>query len=115
MKTLLDSQSSSYQEILKKLMIKKTLSFIFLAYSDNSQLIFYLAFLLQTLEKCQHFLPSKDVRLKLLILDVIELSVQALKQQQKDLLPSVHKIWPSIVERIKDTDHVNILDFYPSS
>eukprot|EP00112_Aurelia_sp_Birch-Aquarium-sp1_P010776 Seg2291.4 transcript_id=Seg2291.4/GoldUCD/mRNA.D3Y31 product="TELO2-interacting protein 1" protein_id=Seg2291.4/GoldUCD/D3Y31 len=58
---------------------------------------------LTALEKCQHFLPSKDLRLKLLVLDVIELGVQAVRQRQNDLLPAIHKIWPSLIERLRDS------------
>eukprot|EP00794_Sanderia_malayensis_P005518 gene5518-6203_t len=64
--------------------------------------------IITTLEKCQHFLPTKDLNLKLLILDVIEFGVKALRHRKDDLLPAIHKLWPSIVIRLKEQQPVVI-------
>ncbi len=51
--------------------------------------------------------------LKLLVLGVIELGIQALRHRRDDLLPVIHTIWPSVVLRLKDqqpvSTHANIM------
>ncbi|XP_077998436.1 TELO2-interacting protein 1 homolog isoform X2 [Glandiceps talaboti] len=58
----------------------------------------------QILERCLHFLSSKNPRLRLLVLDVVKHSVLVLQQMEDELLPLVHKIWPPMIQRFVDEE-----------
>ena len=59
------------------------------------------------LEKCVHFLSSKSVWLRLLVLDTIKTGIQAISQSEDQLLPIIHRIWPPLVKRFTDDEQVN--------
>ncbi|XP_072037283.1 TELO2-interacting protein 1 homolog [Amphiura filiformis] len=58
----------------------------------------------QVLERCLHFVSSKDPRLRLLVLDVIQNGVIALAYRKEELLPIIHKLWPGFVQRFSDSE-----------
>lgn len=62
---------------------------------------------MQVLEKCVHFLSSKSPWLRLLVLDTIDIGIQAISQSEDQLLPMIHRLWPSMVKRFTDNEQVN--------
>lgn len=63
---------------------------------------------MQVLEKCVHFLSSKSPWLRLLVLDTIDTGIQAISQSEDQLLPMIHRLWPSMVKRFTDNEQVNL-------
>lgn len=78
---------------------------------------------MKVLEKCVHFLSSKSPWLRLLVLDTIDIGVQAISQSEDQLLPMIHRLWPPMVKRFTDDEQVNEMEvfshyficFYPLS
>ncbi|KAB5546693.1 hypothetical protein PHYPO_G00074940 [Pangasianodon hypophthalmus] len=60
------------------------------------------------MERCVHLLshPSMGVRLK--VLDIVELCVSVLCEMENELLPMVHRCWPSILQRLTNDDPLAI-------
>lgn len=54
-----------------------------------------------------HFLSSKSPWLRLLVLDTIDTGAQAISQSEDELLPMIHRLWPSMVKRFTDDEQVN--------
>ncbi|XP_070560811.1 TELO2-interacting protein 1 homolog isoform X2 [Ptychodera flava] len=61
---------------------------------------------MQVLERCMHFVSSKNPRLRLLVLEIIKNSVIVLQTREDELLPMVHKLWPSMVHRFMDEEQL---------
>lgn len=58
--------------------------------------------LVETLERCTHFLSSPATRVRLLVLDIVRQCSQALSYDEDDLLPAIHKFWPALVGAGRD-------------
>ena len=71
-----------------------------------------LLFVMQVLEKCVHFLSSKSPWLRLLVLDTIDIGVQAISQSEDQLLPMIHRLWPPMVKRFTDDEQVNGMEVF---
>ncbi|XP_074654350.1 TELO2-interacting protein 1 homolog [Tubulanus polymorphus] len=56
----------------------------------------------QVLERCVHLMSHEIIRIRLLALDTVVIGSQVLHLYQDELLPIVHKLWPPLVERLKD-------------
>lgn len=61
------------------------------------------------LNRCVHFLPSKNKEQKLLVLDILQEGLLILEMWENELLPIVHAIWSPFVSRFAETtDHLVI-------
>ncbi|GCB72985.1 hypothetical protein scyTo_0002285 [Scyliorhinus torazame] len=61
------------------------------------------------LERCIHLLSSKSIKLRLKVLDVLELCVVVLQNNVNELLPMVHRLWSPFVQRLTSDDPLVIL------
>lgn len=66
----------------------------------------HVKYVTQVLEKCVHFLSSKSPWLRLLVLDTIETGIQAISKSEDQLLPLIHRVWPSMIKRFTDDEQV---------
>ncbi|XP_039905835.1 TELO2-interacting protein 1 homolog isoform X3 [Simochromis diagramma] len=51
-------------------------------------------------ERCIHLLSDPSLRLRLKVLDVLELCVQVLSERENELLPMAHRCWPALLQRL---------------
>ncbi|CAB4439024.1 unnamed protein product [Rhizophagus irregularis] len=64
---------------------------------------------LKIIDKLLHFLTASSPQLRSLVLDVIRISLPVLKSIPKELYPLVHRIWPSVLNRLKDQEPYVVL------
>ncbi|XP_067904229.1 TELO2-interacting protein 1 homolog [Heterodontus francisci] len=60
------------------------------------------------MERCIHLLSDKSIKLRLKVLDVLELCV-VLQSNVNELLPMVHRVWCPLVQRLTNDDPLVIL------
>ncbi|XP_029363073.1 TELO2-interacting protein 1 homolog [Echeneis naucrates] len=60
-------------------------------------------------ERCIHLLSSPSLRLRIKVLDVMELCVCVLSEEENELLPMVHRFWPTLLQRLTTDDPVAVL------
>uniref|UniRef100_K7F9Y3 TELO2 interacting protein 1 n=1 Tax=Pelodiscus sinensis TaxID=13735 RepID=K7F9Y3_PELSI len=56
------------------------------------------------MERCCHLLSDKSLRVRLKVLDVLELCVTVLQGHETHLLPLAHRAWPALVPRLVNDD-----------
>nr|XP_060627795.1 TELO2-interacting protein 1 homolog [Anolis sagrei ordinatus] len=61
------------------------------------------------MERCIHLLSGKSLRVRLKVLDVLELCVAALSAHENILLPLAHRTWPPLVNRLTNDDPLAVL------
>ncbi|XP_018616226.2 TELO2-interacting protein 1 homolog [Scleropages formosus] len=61
------------------------------------------------LERCIHLLSDPSLRLRLKVLDVLELCVCVLQSHEDVLLPLVHRCWPALLQRLTNDDPLAVL------
>ncbi|XP_067410048.1 TELO2-interacting protein 1 homolog isoform X2 [Emydura macquarii macquarii] len=61
------------------------------------------------LERCIHLLSDKSLRVRLKVLDVLELCVTVLHLHENHLLPMAHRAWPALVTRLINDDPLAVL------
>ncbi|KFQ68519.1 TELO2-interacting protein 1, partial [Phaethon lepturus] len=61
------------------------------------------------LERCIHLLSDRNLRVRLKVLDVLELSVTVLHPHGNHLLPMAHRVWPALVTRLISDDPLAVL------
>lgn len=66
----------------------------------------HIKFTERVLEKCTHFLASKFVKVRLVVLDTTEHGVLALGSTENQLLPMIHKLWQPMVKCFSDDELV---------
>ncbi|CAG8437945.1 7515_t:CDS:2 [Diversispora eburnea] len=64
---------------------------------------------LKIIDKVLPFLSSSSPRIRILILDMMRLSLPVLQSITHELYPLIHRIWPFIVNRLKDKEQIVIL------
>lgn len=62
----------------------------------------------EVMTRSKHLLSSKSPRLRLLVLDTIGYSCQALSSHTDELLPLIHELWPSYRQRFIDEEKLVI-------
>ncbi|CAC5370447.1 TTI1 [Mytilus coruscus] len=62
----------------------------------------------EVMARSKHLLSSKSPRLRLLVLDTIGYSCQALSSHTDELLPLIHELWPSYRQRFIDEEKLVI-------
>ncbi|NXI36147.1 TTI1 protein, partial [Galbula dea] len=63
----------------------------------------------EVMERCVHLLSHGDLRLRLKVLDVLELCVTVLYPYGNHLLPLAHRLWPALVTRLVSDDPLAVL------
>ncbi|XP_054835036.1 TELO2-interacting protein 1 homolog [Eublepharis macularius] len=63
----------------------------------------------EVMERCVHLLSDKSLRVRLKVLDVLELCVTVLHQHENHLLPLAHRTWPALVTRLTSDDPLAVL------
>lgn len=61
------------------------------------------------MERCIHLLSDKNLKIRLKVLDVLGLCVIVLQSYKNQLLPLVHRAWPSFVHRLTNDDPLAVL------
>ncbi|XP_698602.6 TELO2-interacting protein 1 homolog [Danio rerio] len=56
------------------------------------------------MERCIHLLSDPSLRIRLKVLDILELCVCILREQEDELLPMVHRCWPALLHRLTNDD-----------
>ncbi|KAG9269261.1 hypothetical protein AMEX_G16266 [Astyanax mexicanus] len=60
------------------------------------------------MERCIHLLSHPSIGVRLKVLDMVELCVYVLSETENELLPMVHRCWPSLLHRLTNDDPVAI-------
>ncbi|NXS93009.1 TTI1 protein, partial [Jacana jacana] len=61
------------------------------------------------MERCIHLLSDGNLRVRLQVLDVLELCVTVLHPHGNHLLPMAHRVWPALVTRLISDDPLAVL------
>ncbi|KGL99975.1 TELO2-interacting protein 1, partial [Charadrius vociferus] len=61
------------------------------------------------MERCIHLLSDGNLRVRLKVLDVLELCVTVLHPHGNHLLPMAHRVWPALVTRLISDDPLAVL------
>ncbi|NXG72069.1 TTI1 protein, partial [Baryphthengus martii] len=61
------------------------------------------------MERCIHLLSDGSLRVRLKVLDVLELCVTVLHPHRNHLLPLAHRVWPALVTRLISDDPLAVL------
>ncbi|KAM4609805.1 TELO2-interacting protein 1 homolog [Polymixia lowei] len=69
----------------------------------------HLAITKDVMERCVHLLSDPSMRLRLKVLDVLELCVCVLSQREDELLPMAHRCWPALLQRLTADDPLAVL------
>ncbi|XP_043946133.1 TELO2-interacting protein 1 homolog isoform X2 [Protopterus annectens] len=56
------------------------------------------------IERCIHLLSHRSLKLRLKVLDVLEMCVIVLQSHENELLPAAHRVWPPLVQRLTNDD-----------
>lgn len=66
--------------------------------------------LITILDKCVNFLSHPSATVRRQLLEVFRRALPGLKEAQRDLLPLIHRIWPTLVFRLGDADRFVALE-----
>ncbi|XP_060912827.1 TELO2-interacting protein 1 homolog [Labrus mixtus] len=61
------------------------------------------------MERCIHLLSDPSLRVRLKVLDVLELCVCVLSEKENELLPMAHRCWPPLLQRLTADDPLAVL------
>lgn len=61
------------------------------------------------MERCIHLLSDPSLRVRLKVLDVLELCVVVLSEKENELLPMAHRCWPPLLQRLTADDPLAVL------
>ncbi|XP_033825762.1 TELO2-interacting protein 1 homolog [Periophthalmus magnuspinnatus] len=61
------------------------------------------------MERCIHLMSDPNLRLRLKVLDVLELCIAVLSEMENELLPMVHRCWPALLQRLTADDPLAVL------
>ncbi|XP_073649089.1 TELO2-interacting protein 1 homolog isoform X3 [Tursiops truncatus] len=61
------------------------------------------------MERCIHLMSDKNLKIRLKVLDVLDLCVVVLQSHKNQLLPLAHRAWPSLVHRLTNDDPLAVL------
>ncbi|XP_008573769.1 PREDICTED: TELO2-interacting protein 1 homolog [Galeopterus variegatus] len=64
---------------------------------------------MDVMERCIHLLSDKNLKIRLKVLDVLDLCVVVLQSHKNQLLPLAHRAWPSLVHRLTNDDPLAVL------
>ncbi|KAM7410883.1 hypothetical protein PAMA_021041 [Pampus argenteus] len=75
----------------------------------KAELPSYLSITKDVMERCIHLLSDQSLRLRLKVLDVLELCVRVLSERENELLPMAHRCWPALLQRLTADDPLAVL------
>ncbi|KAK7884808.1 hypothetical protein WMY93_027931 [Mugilogobius chulae] len=61
------------------------------------------------MERCIHLLSHPNLRLRLKVLDILELCITVLSELENELLPMAHRCWPALLQRLTADDPLAVL------
>uniref|UniRef100_A0A3P9K4J8 TELO2-interacting protein 1 homolog n=1 Tax=Oryzias latipes TaxID=8090 RepID=A0A3P9K4J8_ORYLA len=61
------------------------------------------------MERCVHLMSDPNLRLRLKVLDLLELCVLVLSEREDELLPMAHRCWPALLQRLTADDPLAVL------
>lgn len=61
------------------------------------------------MERCIHLMSDKNLKIRLKVMDVLDLCVVVLQSHKNQLLPLAHRAWPSLVHRLTNDDPLAVL------
>ncbi|XP_061591066.1 LOW QUALITY PROTEIN: TELO2-interacting protein 1 homolog [Cololabis saira] len=75
----------------------------------KAELPLHLSVTKDVMERCVHLLSDPDLRLRLKVLELLELCVQVLSEREDELLPMAHRCWPALLHRLTADDPLAVL------
>ncbi|KAF3860063.1 hypothetical protein F7725_000318 [Dissostichus mawsoni] len=75
----------------------------------KAELPLHLSVTKDIMERCIHLLSDPSLRLRLKVLDVLELCVCVLSEKENELLPMAHRCWPPLLQRLTADDPLAVL------
>ncbi|CAI5673830.1 unnamed protein product [Oreochromis niloticus] len=75
----------------------------------KAELPSHLSITKDVMERCIHLLSDPSLRLRLKVLDVLELCVQVLSERENELLPMAHRCWPALLQTLTADDPLAVL------
>uniref|UniRef100_A0A3P9D3P8 TELO2 interacting protein 1 n=1 Tax=Maylandia zebra TaxID=106582 RepID=A0A3P9D3P8_9CICH len=75
----------------------------------KAELPSHLSITKDVMERCIHLLSDPSLRLRLKVLDVLELCVQVLSERENELLPMARRCWPALLQRLTTDDPLAVL------
>ncbi|XP_049921343.1 TELO2-interacting protein 1 homolog isoform X2 [Epinephelus moara] len=75
----------------------------------KAELPSHLSITKDVMERCIHLLSDPSLRLRLKVLDVLELCVCVLSEKENELLPMAHRCWPALIQRLTADDPLAVL------
>ncbi|KAF3696567.1 TELO2-interacting protein 1 -like protein SMG10 [Channa argus] len=75
----------------------------------KAELPTHLSITKDVMERCIHLLSNPSLRLRLKVLDVLELCVFLLSETENELLPMAHRCWPALLQRLTADDPLAVL------
>ncbi|XP_068589706.1 TELO2-interacting protein 1 homolog isoform X2 [Cebidichthys violaceus] len=75
----------------------------------KAELPAHLSITKDVMERCIHLLSDPSLRLRLKVLDVLELCVCVLSERENELLPMAHRCWPALLQRLTADDPLAVL------
>ncbi|CAI5643983.1 unnamed protein product [Oreochromis niloticus] len=75
----------------------------------KAELPSHLSITKDAMERCIYLLSDPSLRLRLKVLDVLELCVQVLSERENELLPMAHRCWPALLQRLTADDPLAVL------
>ncbi|XP_025757719.1 uncharacterized protein LOC112843341 [Oreochromis niloticus] len=75
----------------------------------KAELPSHLSITKDVMERCIHLLSDPSLRLRLKVLDVLELCLQVLSERENELLPMAHRCWPALLQRLTADDPLAVL------
>uniref|UniRef100_A0A8D0APC9 TELO2-interacting protein 1 homolog n=1 Tax=Sander lucioperca TaxID=283035 RepID=A0A8D0APC9_SANLU len=75
----------------------------------KAELPSHLSITKDVMKRCIHLLSDPSLRIRLKVLDVLELCVCVLSEQENELLPMAHRCWPALLQRLTADDPLAVL------
>uniref|UniRef100_A0AAY5KNY9 TELO2 interacting protein 1 n=1 Tax=Esox lucius TaxID=8010 RepID=A0AAY5KNY9_ESOLU len=75
----------------------------------KAELPYHITIAKEVMERCVHLLSDPRLRLRLKVLDVLELCVCVLSEKENELLPMAHRCWPALLLRLTADDPLAVL------
>uniref|UniRef100_A0A8C1XLF4 TELO2-interacting protein 1 homolog n=1 Tax=Cyprinus carpio TaxID=7962 RepID=A0A8C1XLF4_CYPCA len=72
--------------------------------AEKKELPLHIQIVKDVMERCIHMLSDSNLRIRLKVLDILELCVCVLCEREDELLPMVHRCWPALLHRLTNDD-----------
>ncbi|XP_068606861.1 TELO2-interacting protein 1 homolog [Brachionichthys hirsutus] len=75
----------------------------------KAELPTHLSITKSVMERCIHLLSDPSLKIRLKVLDILELCVCVLSERENELLPMAHRCWPALLQRLTADDPLAVL------